>query len=128
MDSQPKLNETSTTGPRPVLGRTMSVPITPTSPLATNPWYRQKFEFVCRREKKAFLASSLSSTNFQYRDAIEEKVRDEYPDIPKTYKLEPSNIERSTAKGYDLDFPVYNNQLSFCQYILKRYFFSFNID
>lgn len=42
----------------------------------------------------------------QFRDAIEEKVRNEYPDIPKTYKLEPSNIERSTLKGYDLDFPV----------------------
>ncbi|UJR07517.1 hypothetical protein I4U23_011806 [Adineta vaga] len=71
---------------RPPVVRTMSMPNTSTSPLAHNPWYRQKFEF--------------------YRDVIEEKVRDEYPDVPTTYKLEPNNIEQSTTKGYDLDFPI----------------------
>jgi hypothetical protein len=39
---------------------------------------------------------------------IEEKVRDEFPDLPKTHKLQPTNIEHSTVKGYDLDFPVCN--------------------
>jgi hypothetical protein len=37
---------------------------------------------------------------------IEEKVRDEYPDVPQTHKLQPATIEHSTVKGYDLDFPV----------------------
>jgi hypothetical protein len=37
---------------------------------------------------------------------IEEKVRDEYPDLPQMHKLQPANIEHSTVKGYDLDFPV----------------------
>ena len=37
---------------------------------------------------------------------IEEKVRDEYPDVPQTHKLQPANIEHSAVKGYDLDFPV----------------------
>jgi hypothetical protein len=32
---------------RPIMERTKSMPNTPTSPLANNPWYRQKFEFVC---------------------------------------------------------------------------------
>jgi hypothetical protein len=41
-------NETSSAVPRPLVARTMSVPITPTSPLANTPWYRQKFEFVCQ--------------------------------------------------------------------------------
>jgi hypothetical protein len=40
-------DEASTAVPRPTMARTMSMPNTPTSPLANNPWYRQKFEFVC---------------------------------------------------------------------------------
>jgi hypothetical protein len=40
-------DETSTAAPRATMARTMSMPNTPTSPLANNPWYRQKFEFVC---------------------------------------------------------------------------------
>jgi hypothetical protein len=40
-------DKVSTVPPRPTVTRTMSMPNTPTSPLATNPWYRQKFEFVC---------------------------------------------------------------------------------
>lgn len=47
MNNKPQLNEIASAGPRPIIARTMSVPITPVSPLATNPWYRQKFEFVC---------------------------------------------------------------------------------
>ncbi|CAF1172777.1 unnamed protein product [Rotaria magnacalcarata] len=65
---------------------TTSTSATPLSPLATNSWYRQKFEL--------------------YRDVIEEKVRDAYPELPQTYKLKPTNIECSTMKGYDLDFPI----------------------
>jgi len=40
---------------------------------------------------------------------IEEKVRDEYPDLPQAHKLQPANIEHSNVKGYDLDFPVCNS-------------------
>jgi hypothetical protein len=40
---------------------------------------------------------------------IEEKVRDEYPDLAQMPKLEPANIEHSAEKGYDLDFPVCNS-------------------
>jgi hypothetical protein len=45
----PLANDTSTTTTtsRPPLVRAATLPSTPTSPLATNPWYRQKFEFVC---------------------------------------------------------------------------------
>jgi hypothetical protein len=40
---------------------------------------------------------------------IEEKIRNEYPDLPPKHKLEPANIQHSTVKGYDLDFPVCNS-------------------
>jgi len=43
----PLANEKSTTTSRPPLVRAATMPTTPTSPLATNPWYRQKFELVC---------------------------------------------------------------------------------
>jgi hypothetical protein len=29
------------------MARAATMPATPTSPLATSPWYRQKFELVC---------------------------------------------------------------------------------
>jgi hypothetical protein len=41
------MNDKVSAVPHPTVTRTMSMPNTPTSPLATNPWYRQKFEFVC---------------------------------------------------------------------------------
>ncbi len=40
-------NETSATTSRPPMARAATMPATPTSPLATSPWYRQKFELVC---------------------------------------------------------------------------------
>ena len=40
-------NETSATTSRPPMVRAVTLPATPTSPLATSPWYRQKFELVC---------------------------------------------------------------------------------
>jgi hypothetical protein len=45
-DTSPS-NETSTTTTRPPLIRAATMPTTPTSPLANNAWYRQKFELVC---------------------------------------------------------------------------------
>ncbi|CAF3847531.1 unnamed protein product [Rotaria sordida] len=77
-------NKTLTTNSNPSLLRAVSVPATSTSTLAKTPWYQQKFEL--------------------YRDVIEEKVRDAYPELPQMYKLQPANIECSTMKGYDLDF------------------------
>ncbi len=103
VNDAPLSKETSVKKSHPPITRAATMPTTPTSPLAENPWYRQKFEFVC-------LSHSFFYYNFctQYRDAIEEKVRDEYPDLPEKHKLEPTNIEHSTMKGYDLDFPVCN--------------------
>jgi hypothetical protein len=49
VNETPPSNETPTTSSRPPMARALSTPSTPTSPLATNPWYRQKFEFVCLR-------------------------------------------------------------------------------
>jgi hypothetical protein len=43
----PLANDTSTTTSRPPMVRAATLPSTPPSPLATNPWYQQKFEFVC---------------------------------------------------------------------------------
>jgi hypothetical protein len=45
-NNAPLSNDTSATT-RPSFTRATSMPGTPTSPLATNPWYRQKFELVC---------------------------------------------------------------------------------
>jgi hypothetical protein len=39
-------NEKSTTTPRSPMLRSATMPSTPPSPLATNPWYQQKFELV----------------------------------------------------------------------------------
>ena len=39
-------NDTSSAVSRPPMTRTTSLPMTPPSPLAVNPWYRQKFEMV----------------------------------------------------------------------------------
>ncbi|CAF2526858.1 unnamed protein product [Rotaria sp. Silwood2] len=77
-------NKISVTTYNPSLVRAVLMPATSTSLLAKSPWYRQKFEI--------------------FRDVIEEKVRDAYPELPETYKLQPANIEYSTMKGYDLDF------------------------
>jgi len=82
----PLPNTASTEVPRPPMTRSISLPAKAASPIANNPWYRQKFEF--------------------YRDVIEEKVHEQYPGLPSTQKLEPANIELSQVKGYDLDFPV----------------------
>jgi len=38
---------TQTPNPRPPILRTVSMPTTPTSSLAANPWYQRKFELVC---------------------------------------------------------------------------------
>jgi hypothetical protein len=43
----PPSNEKSSTNSRPPMVRASTMPSTPTSPLATNPWYQQKFELVC---------------------------------------------------------------------------------
>jgi hypothetical protein len=40
-------NETSVTTSRPPMTRAATMPATPPSPLAKNPWYQQKFELVC---------------------------------------------------------------------------------
>jgi hypothetical protein len=40
-------NETSAAASRPPMVRAATLPTTPTSPLATNPWYQKKFELVC---------------------------------------------------------------------------------
>jgi len=54
------MNKTNETSARPPLTRTLSMPNTPQSPLATNPWYRQKFEFVCHsNENFDFLLKSI---------------------------------------------------------------------
>ncbi|CAF3483831.1 unnamed protein product [Rotaria sp. Silwood1] len=79
-------NKTLSTTSNPTLMRAVSMPATPTSPLAKNPWYQKKFEL--------------------YRDVIEEKLRDLYPELPQMYKLQPVNIECSTLNGHDLDFSI----------------------
>ncbi|CAF1102884.1 unnamed protein product [Adineta ricciae] len=81
-----QMNETASKPSRPPITRATTLPTTPTSPLATNPWYQQRFEL--------------------YRDVIEEKLRDEYPNLPSKHSIQPANIEHSTVKGYDLDFPI----------------------
>ncbi len=107
-DASPS-NETSAAASRPPMVRAATLPTTPTSPLATNPWYQKKFELVCYTTD--VFRNFFCQYNFcmQYRDVIEEKVRDEYPDLPQTHKLQPANIEHSNVKGYDLDFPVCNS-------------------
>ncbi len=47
INDAPLSNEKSTTTARPPMVRAATMPNTPTSPLATNPWYQQKFEQVC---------------------------------------------------------------------------------
>ncbi|CAF3736537.1 unnamed protein product [Rotaria socialis] len=82
---EPSSNKILATNFSHTLMPTTSTPATPLSPLVTNLRYRQKFEL--------------------YHDVIEEKLRDTYPELPQTYELKPTNIECSTMKGYDLDFP-----------------------
>ncbi|UJR29976.1 hypothetical protein I4U23_017523 [Adineta vaga] len=86
VNSEKHSHEISTKPSHPPMIRSATLPATPVSPLATNPWYRQKFEL--------------------YRDVIEEKVHDEYPNLPEKHPIQPANIEHSTIKGYDLDFPI----------------------
>ncbi|CAM2698047.1 unnamed protein product [Rotaria socialis] len=83
---EPSSNKILATNFSHTLMPTTSTPATPLSPLVTNLRYRQKFEL--------------------YHDVIEEKLRDTYPELPQTYELKPTNIECSTMKGYDLDFPI----------------------
>lgn len=40
-------NDKSLKNIRPPVIRAISMPNSPISPLADNPWYQQKFEFVC---------------------------------------------------------------------------------
>jgi hypothetical protein len=47
-NNTPQSIDPSADVPRPTMVRTMSMPNNPKSPLANNPWYRQKFEFVCQ--------------------------------------------------------------------------------
>lgn len=47
VNDAPPSNETSATATRPPMIRASTMPITPTSPFATSPWYQQKFELVC---------------------------------------------------------------------------------
>jgi hypothetical protein len=47
VNDAPLSNDKSTTTSRAPMVRSSTVPNTPPSPLATNPWYQNKFEFVC---------------------------------------------------------------------------------
>lgn len=50
----PPSKETTPTNSRPPMVRASTMPTTPTSPLATSPWYRQKFELVCYIINKSY--------------------------------------------------------------------------
>lgn len=98
------MSETPAKSTHPPMQRATTLPATPTSPLAENPWYRQKFEMVS--SFSLHFMSMIIVFYSKHRDVIEERIREEYPDLPAKHKIEPAAIEHSILKGYDLDFPV----------------------